>query len=119
MAIDNLLDEAGGADKLHTFVNEQLGQTHVMLTGELDLATAPDLANQLREIGTDGDVVIDISMLDFVDSCGLSVFVAAHQRLQSAGHRLTIYSPTPSARRLFQITALDTVLSIEPGIGRT
>ena len=117
MALDNLLDEAG-AGKLHIFVNYQLGQTHVMLMGELDLATAPALANRLREIGADCDVVIDISMLEFVDSCGLSVFVAEHHRLQSAGRQLTIYGPSPSARRVFEVTALDTVLSIEPGTRR-
>jgi anti-sigma B factor antagonist len=113
VALDNLLDEAS-AGGLHVFVNEQLGQTHVMLMGELDLATAPDLANHLRDIGVDRDVVIDISMLDFIGSCGLSVLVAEHRRLQSSGRRLTIYSPTPSARRVFQVTALDTILLIEP-----
>jgi anti-sigma B factor antagonist len=113
VALDNLLDEAS-AGRLHIFVNEQLGQTHLMLMGELDLATTPDLAQRLRDIGADCDVVIDISMLDFIDSCGLSVFVAAHQRLRSRGRRLTICSPTPSSRRAFQIPALDTVLSIEP-----
>lgn len=118
MALDNVLDEAG-AGKLHIFVNDQLGQTHVMLMGELDLATAPELANRLREIGAGCDVVIDISMLEFVDSCGLSVFVVEHQRLQSAGRRLTIYGPSPSARRVFEVTALDTLLSIEPGYRRS
>ena len=53
-------------------------------------------------------------MLTYVDSTGLGVFAAEHSRLRAAGHRLTMYCPTPALRRLFEITALDTVLAIEP-----
>ena len=47
-----------GPGRLQIFVNDQLGQTHVLLTGELDLATVGQLAER-RGINPEGDVVID------------------------------------------------------------
>jgi anti-anti-sigma factor len=78
------------------------------------LATASLLADRLRDIDPDCDVVLDIALLTFMDSTGLGIFISEHERLQAHGHKLTIYAPTPSVQRIFEITAVDTVLSIEP-----
>ena len=107
------VDQAG-VGRLQVFVNDKVGLTHVMLTGELDLATAPLLAEMLRGIDPhDCDLVIDVALLTFVDSVGLGILAAEHNRLQAHGRRLTIYAPTPALRRLFQITGLDKVLAVE------
>jgi anti-sigma B factor antagonist len=105
-----------GDPPLQVFVSHKTDRTHMILIGELDLAGAPLLVEQLRDISAhhDGDLVIDIGLLTFLDSTGLSVLISQHKKLQDQGHTLTIYSPTPSARRLLEITGLTEVLSIEP-----
>lgn len=50
----------------------------VSVTGELDLATAPELATALA--GADGDVTVDLSETTFVDPAGLRVLLAAGER---------------------------------------
>lgn len=50
--------------------------------------------------------------LQFIDSSGLSVLVVNHQRLQARGGQLIIEAASPPARRLFDISGLDRVLTI-------
>jgi len=91
-------------------------QAYVVLTGELDGATAPSLVRTLVEVNdtVEGDLVLDIKRLSFIDSTGLSVFVSQHKNLSAKGRKLVIYAPTAMTRRLFQITGLEEVLTIEP-----
>jgi anti-sigma B factor antagonist len=82
----------------------------------LDGATAPFLVRTLVEVNEtiEGDLVLDIKKLSFIDSTGLSVFVSQHKNLSAKGRKLVIYAPTAMTRRLFQITGLEEVLTIEP-----
>jgi len=98
------------------FVGRQDDRTHIIVIGDLDLASAPSLAHELLAVATEneGDVVLDIGLLTFIDSTGLSLFVSQHKRLVAQGRMLTIYGPTPSARRLFEVSGLTDVLHIEP-----
>jgi anti-sigma B factor antagonist len=107
---------AAGFPQLGVYVSQGGGATWVELTGELDEATAPSLREQLAELvaSLDNDVVLDIEFLSFLDPIGLALFVALHKRVAALGRRVVIYAPTPLARRLFQITGLDQVLTIEP-----
>jgi anti-sigma B factor antagonist len=100
---------------LQVFVSQKDERTQMILMGQLDLATAPLLAQEFLKVAqSDADVVLDIGLLTFIDSTGLSLFVSQHKKLQAEGHELVIYSPTPRARRLFEITGLTDVFTIDP-----
>jgi anti-anti-sigma factor len=88
----------------------------VMLDGELDLSTAPQLYEQFAELAREGikHVSLNLAELDFMDSTGLSVILAEHKRVDSLGGELTIFSPRPMVRRLFEVTALDRYFTIRP-----
>jgi anti-sigma B factor antagonist len=100
---------------LQILVRHRAEHAYVVLSGELDGATAPFLLRTLVEVNDtlEGDLVLDINQLSFIDSTGLSVFVSQQKQLNSSGKKLVIYAPTPMARRLFQITGLEDVLTIE------
>ena len=111
--------EAAAEEKpppLRVVVRPEEGRTTVIVAGELDDSTAPELRERLAQVTTDlvGDLVLDIGLLTFVDSTGLALFVAQHKKLLSQGFGLTISSPSPMARRLLEITGLTQLLSIEP-----
>jgi anti-sigma B factor antagonist len=101
---------------LQILVSHLKEHAYVVLAGELDGATAPFLVRTLVEVNEtlEGDLVLDIKKLSFIDSTGLSVFVSQHKTLSAKGRKLVIYAPTAMARRLFQITGLEEVLTIEP-----
>jgi anti-anti-sigma factor len=89
-----------------------------VLAGELDGASAVSLSEQLRQVTANlvCDLVVDVGLLTFIDSTGLSLLVSLQKRVRESGRALTVVDPTPMARRLFQITGLDQVLTVEPAL---
>jgi anti-anti-sigma factor len=105
-----------GASQLQVFVSRAESTTRVILAGELDAASAESLSEQLRLVTADlvDDLSIDVGLLIFIDSTGLSLLVSLQKKVRALGHTLTIRDPTPATRRLFQITGLEEVLKVEP-----
>jgi anti-sigma B factor antagonist len=102
--------------QLRVFVGRAEPTTRVILAGELDGASAVSLSDHLRQVTPVlvGDLVIDIGLLTFIDSIGLSLLASLHKEIRASGQALFVTDPTPMARRLFQITALDQVLTLIP-----
>lgn len=111
--------EATVAVPLQMSVTCVANSTRVVLAGELDDATAGYLLERMRAVTAElpGDLSIDIGLLTFIDSTGLTVLVTLHKRVQALGRALTVMDPTPMARRLFQITGLDKILTVNPPDG--
>jgi anti-sigma B factor antagonist len=87
---------------------EGTGVVRVTLTGELDIATAPQLAHALGEIPDPAALVIlDLSELTFMDSSALEVIVSAQARLAAAGRRLTLVPRCDGAQRIFERTGTE------------
>lgn len=80
------------------------------LAGELDMATAPVVAERLD--GCDGSVELECSGLTFVDSSALRLFLAVHRECQDRGASLTIVNPSPRVTQLLALTGLDSVLVV-------
>jgi anti-anti-sigma factor len=60
-----------------------------------------------------GDVQIDLSAVEFIDSSGLAAFVSLEERLHQRGHTLRLQHPQDAVRLIFEITKLDRVLPLE------
>ena len=88
------------------------GATVVLAAGELDAFAAPDLASVLEDVRGDQRVVADLDRVSFMDSTVLGLIVRATRELGEAGASVRIVLPAGSARRIFEITALDRVLPI-------
>lgn len=82
--------------------------------GELDLATAPTLADQLTEAerGRPGVLTLDLSGLSFISVAGMRVVLDAARRAKREGRSLVVLNPQPHVRRLFALTAVDRSLDI-------
>jgi anti-sigma B factor antagonist len=84
------------------------------LQGELDAHTAPQLAERMSELPPgDGEVVLDIKLIEFMDSSGLRVVIDVHQRAADAGRRLVLRHPSAAVQRLLEISGLADHLSTE------
>ncbi|MGH3567266.1 MAG: STAS domain-containing protein [Pseudonocardia sp.] len=90
-------------------------RTDAHLHGELDMATAAQLATVLDELRRSGSrlVVLDMARLDFLGAAGLSVLVRADSAFRADGGRIVLAGLTPIVRRILAITHLDAVLTIE------
>ena len=87
----------------------------VVVTGELDCYTAPQLRSALVALVDGGarHVTLDVGSTRFIDSTGLSVLVGGLKRLREHGGTLVLKEPTPATLRLFEITGLHTVFDVE------
>jgi anti-sigma B factor antagonist len=81
----------------------------VALSGELDLATAGDVARELDDAQRSGaqGIILDLRELTFIDCSGLRVILAAHHG--SAG-RLTIVKGPARVQRVFELCDLTDLL---------
>jgi anti-anti-sigma factor len=91
------------------------GRTYVSLRGELDLATAPELEQLVNErVDAGREVVVDLRGLDFMDSSGIRVLVAAHARAGRTGTRLIVVRPAPKSAvaKIVEVSGLDGELNL-------
>ena len=95
-------------------VEEHDGSTVVFVRGDLDATGAPSLRAQLVATmeSAPHQVVLDLSGVDFVDSLGLSMLVAAHRRADELGIEFQLASPSPQSRRVLEITRLTDLFTI-------
>lgn len=102
-------------DHVPSALRVEENQDALAVSGELDLASAPQLglAVERRIAAGQGDVVLDLSGLQFCDSTGLSVFVDAHRSLRAQGRRLILRNPSSRVNKLLATTKLDQELEIE------
>ena len=85
----------------------------VALAGELDMANAQTLAEALERAENDGveSITVDMRELEFIDSTGIAILVAAHRRLNAASERIRLVQSTASGvRRVMEVTGLNAEL---------
>jgi anti-sigma B factor antagonist len=84
----------------------------VLAAGELDAFAAPDLDSAFTEVRGEQRVLADLDRVSFMDSTALGLIVRAARELDEIGVELRVVLPSGSARRIFEITALDRVLPV-------
>jgi len=84
------------------------------LGGEIDLYTAPRLHGELGTVLSAGHVqiVVDMSDVEFCDSTGMNVLLAAHRRAREQGGDLELAAPRPAIRKVLHVTGLESVFTV-------
>lgn len=97
-------------------VRSEEGATLLVLRGDLDLATAPQLREALVEVIGDGArIVLDMEAVDFLDSAGLGILVGGLKRARTHGGELELVCSNSAVLKPIEITGLDRVLTIHRG----
>ncbi len=89
-------------------------EVHVVReSGALDLVAAPRVREAIQSafMSGRGEVAVDLTAVDFVDSVILSVFVTAHKRFAAAERTITFVVPV-RILPLFELTGLVAVLDV-------
>lgn len=99
-------------------VSDRDGWAVLGVTGEVDVATAPRLREQLITLVNEGRhrIVVDLSAVDFIDSTGLGVLIGALKRVRTHDGNLVLICSEPRILKVFDITGLDRVFSIHPSL---
>jgi anti-anti-sigma factor len=95
--------------QFHVSVDTDADAQKVILSGELDIATADQLTDALEGAqpvpGT--RVVIDLSAVSFMDSTGLRVLIAANRNAAAGDYSLVIVTGDSPAKRVLELTRMD------------
>ena len=84
----------------------------VVVSGELDLATAPRLSTTVAEHGDARVVVLDLNAVTFIDSTGVRLLIEADRACAGSGSRLVVLAGDGPVRRLLGLCKLDGRLAL-------
>lgn len=79
----------------------------------IDASVAIAFKDRFRDLvsGSSGDVILDLSKVDFIDSSGLGAIVAA-RKLLGAGRVLELAGLSPAVDKVMTLTRMNTVFPI-------
>jgi anti-sigma B factor antagonist len=85
------------------------GSGRLTVAGELDIATVPLLKQEAYALLARAarDLLIDLSRVTFIDSSGLSLFIALNDRARGEGWTLSLTRPPDIAFAVFAVTGAD------------
>jgi anti-anti-sigma factor len=95
-------------EQLTIEVRQERDRIVLTLHGELDLLGAPRLQSEIESNTVDAAeiVVLDLDDVQFIDSAGLRVVLAAHVRTVERGQKLALTPGSPQVQRLFSIAGV-------------
>jgi len=87
------------------------------LIGELDIAAAPALREQLLDLlCAASHLILDLSEVEHADASGLAVLVGSGRRARLLGGSLRLAAPSPESARVLSATGMDRHLNIYPTV---
>ena len=104
--------------ELNVVSNERDGSVVVLVGGEVDVYTAPQLRAALDAQIAAGHsrLVVDLDKVDFLDSTGLGVLVGRLKLVRNQSGWLRIVCSNERILRVFRITGLDKVFAIHSSV---
>jgi len=83
-------------------------------SGEIDLATAPQLREGLEqaELQASSGLIIDLSGVGFIDSTGIGELVGCHRRCHEQGRPLAFVVPGGTITKILRVTGMDSVFEL-------
>jgi len=104
-----------GMNSLTFSAHVEGNRTVLLVTGEVDVETAPALRECIAGLDNQGvqTLVLDMAGVVFCDSSGLGVLIEAKRRLRSHGGSLTLTHVRDAVRLVFEVTGLTDALNIK------
>lgn len=86
--------------------------TVIAVSGEIDLATAPQFEAAVAEIGAGEPMVADLTGVTFIDSTGLRVLIGAHEAAGEHGGKFALVVSDGPVTKLLSITGVGDFLEV-------
>jgi anti-sigma B factor antagonist len=98
----------GAHDQLQIGLRRESDRVIVSLAGELDMANAPLLQSQIEgpELEGTDTVVLDLQKLEFLDSTGLRIILAARELCWRRGQEFAVTQGSQQVQRLLSVTGV-------------
>jgi anti-sigma B factor antagonist len=95
-------------------VNRSNDETTLVVRGSLDINSAPALAEEIDKIVATRPikVVVDLSMLDLIDSSGVAALVKLYKGVRNASGAMTISGARDQPLAIFKLLRMDKVFNL-------
>jgi anti-sigma B factor antagonist len=98
---------------MKTATREQTGTTIVDVTGDIDMATSPDLRKTLLEsLKKTPRLVVNMREVKYVDSSGIASLVEVLREARNKEKRLVLFGLNAAVRDVLQLTRLARIFEI-------
>ena len=93
------------------------GKAVVALRGELDMADAASVAAALAAVAArQPEIIVDLSLLEFIDSSGVAALARGRKLARHAGGDLLLAAPQQQVLRVLVLTRLIEVFSVQASV---
>ncbi len=83
------------------------------LEGRLDTTTAPELEDEIKQVGTETtELTLDFHALDYLSSAGLRVILSAQKQMNATGGKMVITGVNETIMEVFEVTGFVDILTI-------
>ena len=94
--------------------NKQDTSLTVVISGNIDTVTAPELDSQLQDnLSGIKDLILDFAAVDYISSAGLRVILMANQQMEDVDGNMTVKNVNEDVRDVFEMTGFDSLLNLE------
>ncbi|OLZ69600.1 hypothetical protein AVW11_09955 [Streptomyces amritsarensis] len=94
------------------------GRTVLTVGGELDMDTAPHLTEAFDLLDLHQRLILDLSGVTFIDSCGLNTLLTLRHRVSLTGGSLELGGLPDQALRLLDLTGTRHLFTLRAGSAR-
>jgi len=93
------------------------GHVVVVLSGELDVADAADIAAALTMVAAGApEIIVDLAGLEFIDSSGVAALARGRKLARHAGGDLLLAAPRRGVLRVLTLTRLIDVFPVHASV---
>ena len=85
-------------------------------TGDIDHHTAKDMREAIDELivkNNPGELELDLSAIDFMDSSGLGLVLGRYKKQADTGGKFKIINPSRHIMRILQLAGVEKIIRIE------
>ncbi len=94
-------------------VSQHFNYSVISLSGEIDLNESPNVRKQILEyINKNSSLLIDLSLVEYIDSSGVASLVEGLQMARSKKLNFALVGVSESALQVLQLARLDMVFTI-------
>jgi anti-sigma B factor antagonist len=94
-------------------VREEHGLAVAAFGGDIDFSSSPEVREILLDLVADkGDLLVDLSSVDYIDSSGVASLIEAFQSAKRDGRRFGLVAVSRPAMRVLQLAHLEKVFPI-------
>ena len=94
--------------------NKQDSTLCVVISGNIDTVTAPELDSQLQgNLSGIKELILDFAAVDYISSAGLRVILMTNQMMEEVDGSMTVKNVNEDVRDVFEMTGFDSLLNLE------